>query len=125
MHPLRQGLLKTLRDGLLRSFRHLAITRGVAHTRIVGSTGSGAGVVDGVGDFLLDLLGEDLLKLLGDDGGAGGVGGVGSLRHGGFCGGQVCVWVCGCGGWLAWWRGLVRVLRKWVTVVVIGIGFCV
>lgn len=86
MYPLRQGLLKTLRDGLLRSLRHLAITRGVAHTRVVGSTGSGAGIVNGVGDFLLDLLGEDLLKLLRDDGGAGGVGGVGSLGHGGCWG---------------------------------------
>lgn len=31
------------------------------------------------------------------------------------------------GGWLVWWRGLVRVMRKrkWVTVVVIEIGFSV
>lgn len=65
---------------------------GMAHARIGGGVGAGAGVVDAVGDFLFDFLGEDFLELLGHDARACGVGGVGSLGHGD--GGSLALVVC-------------------------------
>lgn len=76
MHLLRQHLLRLLRHGLLRHLGHGAVARGVA----LGARG--AGVVDGVGDYLLDFLGQLLLEFLRHDAVAYGVRLVGSLGHG-------------------------------------------
>ncbi len=73
MHTLRQCLLETLGNGLLRGLRYHTVAGGVALASVVGCTGGGAGVVDGVGNFLFDFLGEDFLQLLWDNGTAGGV----------------------------------------------------
>ena len=75
MHLLRQHLLDLLRHRLLRYLGHDAVARRMA----IGTRG--AGVVDGVGDFLLDGLRELLLEFLGHDAVAYGVRLVCSLRH--------------------------------------------
>ena len=61
MHLLRQSLLQALRHSLLYNLRHHTIPRGMAHASIGGGVCAGPGVVDGVGDFLLDFLGQDFL----------------------------------------------------------------
>lgn len=80
MHLLRQDFLGLLRHRLLRYLGHRAVARSVT------LRSSGAGVVDGVGDFLFDALGEFLLEFLGHDAAAYGVGLVCSLRHDGRLG---------------------------------------
>lgn len=72
MDAVRQSLLETLGDGLLQTLRHLALASRVGDTGAlgvggVGTTGGGsAGVVETVGNGLLDLSRELLLDLLWD-----------------------------------------------------------
>lgn len=75
MHLLRQHFLGLLGYRLLRYLGYYAIA--CSMTLCTG----GAGIVNNVGDFLLDAAGEILLELLRHDAAAYGVGSIGSFRH--------------------------------------------
>lgn len=60
MDRIGQSLLETFRHSLLHGLGYLAVTSGVAFGR--------AGVMDSVGNTILNTLGELLLGLVGDDG---------------------------------------------------------